>query len=180
MNAFALLITSRPHNGIDALLEQGVTLEGNQDRIIEAMRTIEDLLGAQPEHKVPYILRPPQSGDMVLVVYRHGVLYAEEYGWDERVRSSGGGYRRPVHPELRSQTRALSDRRERRREHRLGVSRQKVGHGGEAAPVVGRAESAGLGVGTRLVDECAFWQTGRLQKDRVVDEQRLIGRAAYL
>jgi GNAT superfamily N-acetyltransferase len=79
--AFAML-NARSHRGIEALLNR-MTLE-DQYRVIEAMRTIEDLLGAQPEHKVPYILRPPQSGDMGWVVYRHGVLYAEEYGWDEQ------------------------------------------------------------------------------------------------
>jgi GNAT superfamily N-acetyltransferase len=33
--------------------------------------------------KAPYILRPPQPGDMGWIVHRHGVLYAEAYGWDE-------------------------------------------------------------------------------------------------
>jgi DNA-binding MarR family transcriptional regulator/GNAT superfamily N-acetyltransferase len=57
--------------------------EQEQNRLIEAMHTIEGLLGAQPEHKVSYLLRPHQSGDMGWVVHRHGVLYAQEYGWDE-------------------------------------------------------------------------------------------------
>ena len=55
----------------------------DQDRLVEAIHTIERLLGAQPENKVPYIIRPHQHGDVGWVVHRHGVLYAQEYGWDE-------------------------------------------------------------------------------------------------
>ena len=56
----------------------------DQTGLVKAMHTIEDLLGAKPEHKTPYLLRTHQPGDMGWVVYRHGVLYAEEYGWDEQ------------------------------------------------------------------------------------------------
>ena len=48
------------------------------------MHTIEHLPGAQPEHPVSYILRPPQPGDFGWVIYRHGALYAQEYGYDEQ------------------------------------------------------------------------------------------------
>jgi DNA-binding MarR family transcriptional regulator/GNAT superfamily N-acetyltransferase len=55
-----------------------------QDELVRSMEAIESLLGAQPEPKVPYILRPHQPGDMGWVVHRHGVLYAQEYHYDER------------------------------------------------------------------------------------------------
>jgi DNA-binding MarR family transcriptional regulator/N-acetylglutamate synthase-like GNAT family acetyltransferase len=80
-NAFAQL-NAQSRNQIEAMLDQ--LSPSDQNRLIEAMRAIERLLGAQPEQKVPYIIRPHQPGDMGWVVHRHGVLYNEEYGWDEQ------------------------------------------------------------------------------------------------
>jgi DNA-binding MarR family transcriptional regulator/N-acetylglutamate synthase-like GNAT family acetyltransferase len=54
-----------------------------QARLVQAMRVIQTVLDAGPESKTPYILRSHQPGDMGWVVHRHGVLYAQEYGYDE-------------------------------------------------------------------------------------------------
>jgi DNA-binding MarR family transcriptional regulator/GNAT superfamily N-acetyltransferase len=59
--------------------------EGDQRRLLEAMGTIERLLGGAPNvaAATPYILRPPHAGDMGWVVARNGALYAQEYHWDD-------------------------------------------------------------------------------------------------
>src|SRR5947209_4680564 len=80
-DAFAIL-NARSYRQIEAMLNP--LSSDDQQRLVAAMHSIEDLLGTPPEHKVPYILRPHQPGDIGWVVYRHGVLYAAEYGWDER------------------------------------------------------------------------------------------------
>src|SRR5207253_1441102 len=56
----------------------------HHEQEVAAMHTIEALLGAPPDQRARYFLRPHRAGDMGWVVQRHGVLYAQEYGWDEQ------------------------------------------------------------------------------------------------
>ncbi|MBE9102177.1 bifunctional helix-turn-helix transcriptional regulator/GNAT family N-acetyltransferase [Vacuolonema iberomarrocanum] len=79
-SAFATL-NACSRNEIEAMLHPLAPTE--QTRLVKAMQTIEGLLGSPAKPEVPYILRSHQPGDMGWVIHRHGVLYAEEYGWDE-------------------------------------------------------------------------------------------------
>ena len=55
----------------------------SQQRLVDAMRDIQGLLGTETA-TAAYVLRPPRAGDMGWIVHRHALLYAQEYGWDQR------------------------------------------------------------------------------------------------
>jgi DNA-binding MarR family transcriptional regulator/GNAT superfamily N-acetyltransferase len=69
------------HDQVAALLERLSAPE--QDRLVKAMQTVQRLLGESAEPKVPYMLRSLQVGDIGWIIHRQGLLYAQEYGWDE-------------------------------------------------------------------------------------------------
>ena len=142
----------RSHDEVGALLDR--LPESEQQRVVEAMGIIERLLGAQPEPRAPYILRPPLPGDLGWVVQRHGALYAREYGWDETFEAL-------VAEIVAKFLRTYDPRRE-----RCWIA-EKDGTSVGAVFCVRRSptvaqlrlllvepEARGLGIGSRLVSEC--------------------------
>ena len=78
--AFARL-DRQSHDDVAAMLRR--LSAGDARRLVAAMHVIERLLGANRESATAYVLRPPQAGDFGWIVHRQGVLYAEEWGYNE-------------------------------------------------------------------------------------------------
>ena len=55
--------------------------EPEQKRLVAAMTTIETLSGEKIDSKRRYVLREPRIGDFGWIVSRHGELYWQEYKW---------------------------------------------------------------------------------------------------
>jgi DNA-binding MarR family transcriptional regulator/N-acetylglutamate synthase-like GNAT family acetyltransferase len=152
--AFAPL-DERSRDDIGKML--GSLSEAEQDRLVEAMRTIERLLGAPPAHatsKAPYLLRTHQPGDMGWVIHRHGVLYAQEYGWDEQFEAVVAGI-------VAEFVQHYDPKRERcwiaERDGQVVGSVFLVKQSEEVAKLrllLVEPAARGLGIGSRLVQEC--------------------------
>jgi DNA-binding MarR family transcriptional regulator/GNAT superfamily N-acetyltransferase len=145
-------INARSRREIEATLKK--LSPADQARLVQAMQTTEELLGAQPEHKVSYILRTHQPGDMGWVVHRHGILYAEEYAWDEQFEAL-------VAEIVTNFIRNYDSKRE-----RCWIA-EKDGDNAGSVFLVKQSDSTaklrlllvepnarGLGIGSRLVSEC--------------------------
>lgn len=126
----------------------------DQGRLLDAMQTVEEILGPRAEARVPYVLRPPQPGDLGWVVHRHGVLYAQEYGWNERFEGLAAGI-----------VSAFVENFDPQRERCWIAERDGAPVGSvflvkksktvaQLRMLLVEPSARGLGIGARLVDEC--------------------------
>ena len=150
-HAFAPLDT-RSNQDARAMLD-GLTPSARH-RVVDAMHTIETLLGGRADAKSPYLLRPHHPGDMGAVVQLHGALYAQEYGWDERFEALVAGI-----------VAKFIGRFDQRRERCwiAEVDGEVVGSVflvrqsktvGQLRLLIVHPKARGLGIGERLVAEC--------------------------
>lgn len=61
--------------------------DGEQARLVTAMRVVSELLGGEREPAPAFVLRAHRAGDMGWIVDRHGALYAQEYGLNDKMEA---------------------------------------------------------------------------------------------
>jgi DNA-binding MarR family transcriptional regulator/GNAT superfamily N-acetyltransferase len=162
------VLDSRASDDIAALLEtMGDT---SQRRLVAAMEAITTLLddgttaNDRPQNAAPYLLRTHRPGDLGWMVWRHGVLYSDEYGWDEhfealvaRIVSDFVANFDPAHERCWIAERDgenVGSVMAVRHPERPGVAKLRL--------LLVEPSARGLGIGRRLVDECIRFsrQTG--------------------
>ena len=175
--AFSLL-DARSRQEVAQML--GELSEEEQRRLLQAMRTIEGLLDKDLKYSEPFLLRTHEPGDIGWVVHRHGVLYAQEYGWDERFEAL-------VARIVADFIDGFDSSKERCWVAEMGGERVGcvflVRASEEAAKLrllLVEPKARGLGLGTRLVEECIRFARSRGYKVITLWTNSVLGAARHI
>lgn len=174
------LLNERQRLQVEAMLRP--LAEEDRRRLVDAMQVIRQVLDPPAEPPVPYILRPPGPGDLGWVVHRHGALYAQEYGWDERFEGLVAG----IVAEFVANFDPRAERcwiAEREGENVGSVFLvRKSETVAKLRLLLVEPQARGLGIGKRLVDECirAARQMGYKKMTLWTNDVLTAARAIYV
>jgi len=159
-------LEARARDQIGAMLDDVPAAE--QDRLVASMLTIERGLRPGPRATPKVVLRSHRPGDMGWVVERHGALYWEEYGWDESFEALVAGIVAKFITHLDSERERcwIAEVDGERAGCVFCVKKSKTVAKLRLLFVEPRAR--GLGVGSRLVDECIRFARAAGYRDLVL------------
>ncbi|MQA86066.1 MAG: GNAT family N-acetyltransferase [Streptosporangiales bacterium] len=177
------LVDERVGAKIRNLLDRVTAEERRQ--LLAAMDTIRRILGGAPRADA-FVLRPLRPGDLGWVVHRHGVLYAEEYGWDETfealVARVASDYVDNHDPERENAWIAEVDGQP------VGCvfCAHKDDETAQLRLLLVEPSTRGMGVGSRLVEECLRFARGAGYRsitlwtnDVLAEARRIYQRAGF-
>jgi DNA-binding MarR family transcriptional regulator/GNAT superfamily N-acetyltransferase len=172
-SAFAPL-DARSNRDVAAMLEDLSPTE--REQLVDSVHSVRRLLGDIAEAKTSYLLRSHQPGDMGWIVHRQAILYADEYGWD--------GTYEALAADIVAQFIKNYDPK---REHAWVAEKdgERVGavFVAKGSDQIVRLrllhverQARGLGIGTRLVEECIrFARQAGYQKMTLWTQSILLG-----
>ncbi|HUW63672.1 MAG TPA: helix-turn-helix domain-containing GNAT family N-acetyltransferase [Spirochaetia bacterium] len=176
-DAFSLLDRRSRDEVADMLSD----LTGDEEqRLLTAMNTIKSILDKSFKFSEPFYLRPHEPGDMGWVTHRHGVLYAQEYGWDARFEALVA----------RIVTEFIMDCKPAR--ERCWIAEMNGEIVGsvfvvQADETVAKLrlllvepKARGMGLGTRLVEECIRFATGAHYRKLVLWTNSVLHEARHI
>lgn len=168
---------------IGALL--GDLPETGQERLVDAMTSIESLLSGAPEPaNNPVVIRHHRPGDIGWIVQRHGEIYNAEYGWDERFEALVAGIMaRFVESYDPAKERCWIAESQGKRLGAIMAARIDD-ETAQLRVLIVEPDARGLGLGRTLVETCiGFAQQARYKKmrlwtDNILDAARHIYKQA--
>lgn len=102
----ALSLTDAGHDAVrtlDELNNEAVVAllarvdDGQRRTLVQAMSQIRRLLGDEGLAQGPIVLRGPRMGELGWLTYRNGVLYNQQFGWDQGFEALVAGIYREFH-----------------------------------------------------------------------------------
>jgi DNA-binding MarR family transcriptional regulator/GNAT superfamily N-acetyltransferase len=179
----AALLDERARETVGALLD--TVAPADRPRLAEAMRTIQDVLGASDTagraRSGEVLLRGPGPGDLGWIVQRNAALYAAEYGWnagyEALVARIVADFAQDHDPRLERVWIAEQDRRPVGcvmcvRDDAPGTARLRL--------LLVEPEARGHGVGDRLVRAVIDFARGAGYRDLVLWTNDVLGSARRL
>jgi DNA-binding MarR family transcriptional regulator/N-acetylglutamate synthase-like GNAT family acetyltransferase len=154
--------------------------EDAQTRLLGAMQTIEGVLQPQNGTQSKFSLRQHRPGDMGWITYRHGILYSQEYGYDERFEAVVADIvaRFIENFDARRECCWISERN-----HEIVGSVflvKKTATVAKLRLLLVEPSARGLGIGQRLVDECVQFARKAGYKKITLWTQRELKAARHL